>query len=113
MLVCVNQGARAAEPILANGCFAINVLEAQQQSVADVFAGRSDAEDRFEGLDWDTLETGAPVLHGIAGFDCELQSADLVGTHHVMIGSVRAVRVSEDGTPLIYGMRSYLRAEKA
>ncbi|WP_043919813.1 flavin reductase family protein [Jannaschia aquimarina] len=113
MLVCINRGATAADPILANGCFAINVLEAHQQDVADTFAGRTDAADRFADLPWEVLETGAPVLHGLAGFDCEVQSADLVGTHHVIIGAVRAVRVSEDGTPLIYGMRSYLRAERA
>ncbi|UWQ20301.1 flavin reductase family protein [Jannaschia sp. W003] len=113
MLVCINKGASVATPILGNGCFAINVLEAHQQDVADRFAGRTEAADRFEGVAWDALETGAPVLRGLAGFDCTLQSADLVGTHHVMIGAVRAVRVTEDGTPLIYGMRGYLRAERA
>ena len=113
MLVCVNEGARAARPILANGCFAINVLEAGQQAVADTFAGRTDAADRFTDLPWSVLETGAPVLNGLAGFDCTVQSADLVGTHHVIIGAVQAVRVAEAGSPLIYGMRSYLRAERA
>ena len=113
MLVCVNQGAGAAAPILRNGCFAINVLEAGQQGVADTFAGRTEAEDRFASLEWDRLETGAPVLRGLAGFDCEVQSADLVGTHHVVIGAVRAVRVAEAGSPLIYGMRSYLKTERA
>lgn len=113
MLVCVNRGASAAGPILRNGCFAINVLEAGQQALADTFAGRTDTADRFAGLDWDAIETGAPVLRGLAGFDCALQSADTVGTHHVLIGAVRAVRVSETGTPLIYGMRSYLRTERA
>ena len=113
MLVCVNQGARAADPILQNGCFAINVLEAGQQNVADTFAGRTGTADRFAHVAWDVMETGAPVLDGLAGFDCTVQSADLVGTHHVIIGAVRAVRVAEAGTPLIYGMRSYLRAERA
>ncbi|MEM9795849.1 MAG: flavin reductase family protein [Pseudomonadota bacterium] len=115
MLICVNSGASAAEPILRNGCFAINVLEACQQDIADRFAGRTELPggDRFAGIAWDVLETGAPVLRGLAGFDCAVQSADLVGTHHVLIGAVRAVRVEEEGTPLIYGMRSYLRAERA
>ena len=112
MLVCVNSGASAAGPILTNGCFAINVLAETQQGIADLFAGRTGVEDRFADLPWDVIETGAPVLRGLAGFDCSLQSAELVGTHHVMIGAVRAVRVSEDGAPLIYGMRSYLRAER-
>lgn len=115
MLVCVNKGASAAGPILQNGVFAINVLEAGQQSIADVFAGRTSATGaaRFDGLAFDRLQTGAPVLRGLAGFDCAVQAVDLIGTHHVIIGAVRAVRSSEDGTPLIYGMRSYLRAERA
>lgn len=113
MLVCVNRGASAAAPILANGCFAINVLLASQEDLADRFAGRVPVADRFEGVAFDTLSTGAPMLGGLAGFDCAVQSADLVGTHHVLIGSVRAVRVAEAGAPLIYGMRSYLRAHPA
>ena len=115
ILVCINKGASAAEPILANACFAVSVLQSEQSDVADVFAGRTGAtgDDRFATGTWTTMVTGAPVLDGLAGFDCEVQSAELVGTHHVIIGAVRAVRVSDDGAPLIYGMRSYLRAEKA
>ena len=113
MLVCVNKGASAAEPILANGCFAINVLRASQQPLADRFAGGVPKADRFDGVACEVLATGAPLLGGLAGFDCAVQSADLVGTHHVLIGAVRAVQVDEADTPLIYGMRSYLRAHPA
>ncbi len=115
ILVCVNKGASAAAPILTNGCFAVNVLDAGQQDIADIFAGRTDATgaDRFATIPWDVEATGSPLIAGLAGFDCEVQSADLVGSHHVIIGFVRAVRVAEEGSPLIYGMRGYLRAEKA
>jgi flavin reductase (DIM6/NTAB) family NADH-FMN oxidoreductase RutF len=115
MLICVNREASAAAPILANGCFAINVLDAGQQALADLFAGRSGPAGaaRFDGLAWDRLETGAPVLHGLAGFDCELLDVDPIGTHHVILGAVRAVRASDEGAPLIYGMRGYLKAQPA
>lgn len=115
MLVCINKGASAATPILTNGCFAVSVLDAAQQEIADIFAGRAEAPDgdRFAATPWDVLATGAPVLRGLAGFDCEVQSADLVGTHHVIIGAVKAVRASESGSPLIYGMRTYLKAARA
>ena len=114
MLVCVNRGASAAEPILRNGCFAINVLEASQEALAERFAGRAAVADRFDGVGTDRLATGAPLLRGgLAGFDCAVQSSELVGTHHVLIGAVRAVRVAETGTPLIYGMRSYLKTHPA
>ena len=113
MLVCVNKGATAAGPILSNGSFAINVLGADQQVLADRFAGRAGVADKFDGLAFDTMATGSPVLAGLAAFDCDVQSSDAVGTHLVLIGAVRAVRVSETGSPLIYGMRGYLRAERA
>lgn len=115
MLVCVNKDASAADPILRNGCFVINVLEASQQAIADTFAGRGGAQGaaRFDGLTLERLRTGAPALPGLAAFDCEIRAVDLIGTHHVIIGAVRAVRALDSGTPLIYGMRSYLRAERA
>ncbi|CTQ50608.1 flavin reductase family protein [Jannaschia donghaensis] len=115
ILICVNKGASASDPILSNGHFAVNVLGQHQQDVADVFASRAEAPggDRFAVGSWGTLATGAPVLEALASFDCDVQSAELVGTHHVIIGSVRAVQVSEDGTPLIYGMRAYLRTHPA
>ena len=115
MLVCVNGNASAAAPILENGCFAINVLSDAQQALADVFASRQPAPggDKFAGVQWQTGDTGAPLLPALASFDCRLQSAQLVGTHHVIIGAVQSVRMAAEGTPLIYGMRSYLRAEKA
>lgn len=113
MLVCINRDASATGPILANGCFAINVLESGQQDLADVFAGRAGVADRFEGITWRSGATGAPLLTALAVFDCELQSADIVGTHHVLIGAVRGVQAAETGSPLIYGMRGYLRAEPA
>jgi flavin reductase len=116
MLVCINEGASAAAPILENACFGVNVLGAEQQDVSDTFAGRTGPPggDRFARIRWTAGETGAPLITGaLAVFDCRLQSADLVGTHHVIIGAVQRVRVSETGTPLIYGMRRYLRAETA
>ncbi|WP_298431786.1 flavin reductase family protein [uncultured Jannaschia sp.] len=115
MLVCINGGSSAAEPILANGCFAINVMHDDQSDIADTFASRAPAPggDKFATIDWSVETTGAPMLDALAGFDCELQSAEKIGTHHVIIGRVRAVRVDEDGAPLLYGMRSYLRTERA
>lgn len=115
MLICVNRDASAAQPILENGRFAINVLEAHQQDIADLFAGRTETAGaaRFDDLAYDRMATGAPVLRGLASFDCEIQAVDPIGTHHVILGAVRAVRAAEEGTPLIYGMRSYLRAERA
>ncbi len=115
MLVCMNEAASALPPLLENGCFCINVLRTDQHGISDVFSGRKPApgDDRFNSATFETAATGAPCLaDAVVSFDCELVSAEKIGTHHVCIGAVRAVHVSSEGAPLLYGMRSYLRAEK-
>ncbi|MFO7921488.1 flavin reductase [Rhodobacteraceae bacterium W635] len=115
MLVCLNAAASVLPPLLENGCFCINVLGSDQQAVADIFAGRVDAPggDRFAAGRFTPGPTGAPVLQGaLVAFDCELVSAEKIDTHHVCIGAVRGVDVAPEGAPLLYGMRSYLRAAK-
>ena len=116
MLVCVNTTSSAAAQMMENKAFVINLLEASQQDVANVFASRLPAPggDKFNAVSHVPLKTGAPALDGaLASFDCTLSSAQLVGTHYVVIGSVVAVRLRDEGKPLVYGMRSYLRAEPA
>jgi len=44
-------------------------------------------------------------------FDCRRVSAEKLGTHHICIGAVEAVRIAPEGDPLLYGMRKYLRPE--
>jgi flavin reductase len=116
MLACINRASSAAEPILANGVFVINVLEAGQRDIADIFARRLPApgDDKFNAVRHAPMVTGAPAIEGaLVTFDCEILSAELVGTHYVLIGAVRAVDMQAQGVPLVYGMRSYLRAEPA
>jgi len=115
MLVCLNAASSVLPPLLDNGCFCINVLRSGQQQLADVFAGRVEPPERgrFAAARFSPGVTGAPMMaEALVAFDCTLVSADRIGTHHICIGAVRAVKVASDGTPLLYGMRSYLRAEK-
>jgi len=114
MLVCVHHQSETAAAILGNGCFCINVLRSDQQHIADIFSGRRPApgDDRFASAPFTAGPTGAPCLDDVlVSFDCALVSSDKIGTHHICIGAVRGVRVAAEGTPLLYGMRRYLRAE--
>ncbi|WP_071675003.1 flavin reductase family protein [Nioella nitratireducens] len=115
MLVCLNESASALAPLLENKCFCINVLANDQQLVSDVFSGRAPAPDgdKFAAAPFVPGATGAPRLtSALVSFDCRLVSAEKLGTHHICIGAVEEVHVAHDGSPLLYGMRSYLRAEK-
>lgn len=53
LLVCVNRNNLASKAIDQNGCFCVNVIETEQQPVAQVFAGQIKLEngDRFACAD--------------------------------------------------------------
>ncbi|MEM9582032.1 MAG: flavin reductase family protein [Pseudomonadota bacterium] len=109
LLVCLHHEATATAKILENRCFCVNALRQSQADIANVFASRAGVPsgDKFDIAEFAAIETGAPALvSALATFDCALQSHERIGTHHVMIGAVKAVQFAEDH-PLLYGMRDY------
>ena len=110
LLVCVHQLSPVAQKIIDNGVFCVNVLKDDQAYVSDTFAGRFKdvVDDKFECAEWTAMPSGAPrVIDPLVGFDCELNSSNLVGTHHVFFGEVTEIFVAEQGSPLIYANRAY------
>ncbi len=111
LLVCINHRSGAADALLANGVFCVNVLRDDQSGIADTFAGRSGVAggEKFSGAQWATELTGAPrVVDPLVAFDCRVLSVERVGTHFVVVGAVEAVFVTgAGGAPLIYANRSY------
>lgn len=110
LLVCVNTAARSAQALLANGVFCVNTLTADDQDLANIFAGRTELQgpDRFSKGEWDKLVTGAPVLTtSLVSFDCRLSDARVVATHHVIIGEIVNIRLGERKPALVYQGRLY------
>lgn len=110
LLICVHHQSHAADAILRNGVFCVNLLRDDQSAISDTFAGRTGARGaaRFDCARWITMATGAPrVIDPLAAFDCRLNSHSRVGTHHVFFGEVEDVFVGAHGTPLIYSKRAY------
>ncbi|MDG1531185.1 MAG: LysR substrate-binding domain-containing protein [Paracoccaceae bacterium] len=110
LLVCVHHLSPAADLILENGVFCVNVLRDDQGYISDTFAGRfkDQVGDKFECTDWVNMSTGSPrVADPLVGFDCRVKSSEKVGTHYVFIGEVEDLYVRENGSPLIYANRAY------
>ncbi|TMJ39029.1 MAG: hypothetical protein E6G87_05215 [Alphaproteobacteria bacterium] len=110
LLVCVHELSSAAQAIIANGIFCVNILRDDQSFISDCFAGRARTPDgnKFSCTSWTTLATGAPrVADVLAAFDCRILSAQKIGTHHVIIGSVEEIFALDHGSPLIYANRAY------
>jgi flavin reductase (DIM6/NTAB) family NADH-FMN oxidoreductase RutF len=105
VIVCVNRGASAWPTIDAAGRFAINVLAARHQWIADRFAGRGGfkGDARFHEGEWGPLATGAPTLDGaLAVLDCETEEAIERHSHTILIGRIKAIRHAQEEGALLY-----------
>lgn len=115
LLVCVHHLSPAAQKILDNGVFCVNVLRDDQGYISDTFAGRfkHQVKDKFSCADWTPMASGAPrVIDPLVGFDCTVTSSDLIGTHYVFFGEVSDLYVSKKGSPLLYANRAYGAAQR-
>ncbi len=113
LLLCSHELSEATPATLGNGAFCLNVLEAGQQQLSELFAGLSpDAPaDKFELGHWTSLKTGAPVLEGgLAVFDCRVDAVLKEGTHQIFVGQVVATRTGK-GLPLVYSHRAYAKPD--
>lgn len=113
LLVCINRQSAAAAAILQNRAFCANLLAETQMDLANLFAGRSatDRAERFDRVTWEAGALGQPLLAGAtATFECQLATALLWETHHIIVGRVVSVRLSDNASALLYGQRAYRRA---
>jgi 3-hydroxy-9,10-secoandrosta-1,3,5(10)-triene-9,17-dione monooxygenase reductase component len=85
--------------------FAVNILAADQQDLAQRFSMHS--ADKFSGLPTDTGLGGGLLLPGcVAQFQCRNKSQYPEGDHTILIGEVLQFACS-DKSPLIYHNRQY------
>lgn len=107
VLVCGDKAANTTPLIAEGGVFAANVLAASQAALSNKFASKKDEWRRFDGLEWGTLATGAPILPGVlAALDCRLVATHDAGDHLIFVGSVEAIVASEQ-PPLVYFEAAY------
>jgi 3-hydroxy-9,10-secoandrosta-1,3,5(10)-triene-9,17-dione monooxygenase reductase component len=98
--------------IRETGHFGVNILAADQEDVCRVFASK--APDKFAGLGWKPMASGAPRLHDVlAWIDCEIDEVYDVGDHDLCVGKVieLAVDIEHEHGPLVFYRGGYGRFE--
>ncbi len=87
--------------------YAINVLTAQQQALAEQFARRD--IDRWAGVDYRLGSSGTPLLANVAAsFECFNRSRHAEGDHVIFVGEVEHCTHYAECSPLVYhGGRFY------
>lgn len=102
LLVCVNQAASLHAPLLASRRFCVNILQAWQSPLAQVF-GSAAIRDRFTHGAWLCDDRALPYLADAqTNVFCDVDGVHAYGTHTVVIGRVYGVGVHAPIHPLLY-----------
>jgi flavin reductase (DIM6/NTAB) family NADH-FMN oxidoreductase RutF len=105
----ISRSSETHAAIVASHSFAVSVLSAEQQAVAECFAQSTTAAklQRFCDAPWHEAETGSPIIDGaIAFFDCRITAAHPGGDHTIFVGEIVAAGYDEGAEPLLwYGSR--------
>lgn len=109
VLFCLNKDSEGCEEFKASECFAINMLSSEQAELSNRFANsKLKPNERFEGLNTSTAQTGAPLLENTLGwFDCKLFQHYEAGDHIIFIGEVVDMHRSESEEPILYFAGKY------
>jgi flavin reductase (DIM6/NTAB) family NADH-FMN oxidoreductase RutF len=87
--------------------FAVNVLGASQQALANKFAKSS--EDKFAGVEWTPGLGNAPLLaENVANFQCRAVNRYYGGDHVIFLGAVEAYSYNRR-EPLLFARGGYGR----
>ncbi|WP_106640846.1 flavin reductase family protein [Allosphingosinicella vermicomposti] len=110
LLVCINRATALHNSLEDVSHFGVNVLHADQQHLAAMFADREQKNLRFaEG--WELDCTRPPRLEAAqASLLCRRIDHHPFGTHSIFIGVVEHVEVRDDIDPLLYLNGQYGRA---
>ena len=107
VLICVDHKSQSYPALKDRGCFAVNILSADQQAVSRRFA--STRLDKFDEVPHTISDLGLPLIQGaIAQLECTTVSVHVEGDHTIFVGRVERAR-AETGEPLMYFRGQYDR----
>ena len=111
VLVCFDNASRTLPVVADTARFAVNVLSAEQEELALVFASKRVARDKFGAVTHEIVH-GVPILEGVlAWLACDLVSLHPHGDHTVGIGRVTEMDADEEGEPLVFFRGGFARLE--
>jgi flavin reductase (DIM6/NTAB) family NADH-FMN oxidoreductase RutF len=108
LLVCVARTSRTLSALQHTQRFVVNFIESGFEEICTLFASR--AEDKFEGLAWDSSHGGLPYLpeHTVAWAECEVEREIEAGDHVIFIGRIEAGEAHPaQKQPVVYFRREY------
>ena len=108
LLVCLNRGASVWPVFNDNRTLCVNTLNAGQESLSNLFGGKTPMAERFAAARWQTGDTGCPRLDdALASFDCRISQVVSVGTHDILFCEIVAITRHPVPQGLVWFDRGY------
>ncbi|MCE8442541.1 flavin reductase family protein [Rhodovulum sulfidophilum] len=108
LLVSIAASARLSSLIRARGGFSFAMLQADQPTVAEAFAGKVPRDRRFEHGTWEAWPSGHPRLRGaMVAMDCSLAGEIETEDHVLFVGRPQAIDLAETRQPLVWHHRRF------
>ena len=113
IIISLQTASRTHELVSRAGAFGVTILSGGQRKISEQFSGRLfDAVDRFDGLETETLQTGAPLIKGgLAYLDCRVTQSIPAGMNTLFLAEVVAARGYDHRQPLVYHDRKYRKLQ--
>ncbi len=109
--IVVSRQTAMHELLRESGGFAVSILTASQESLAQHFARGIPPIAMWHGIAVQAGAPGAPLLEGALGWlECRLRDELAVGTHTLFVGEVLRVELGEDAPALQRSRGEYLSA---
>jgi len=108
ILWSLGRHAHSLKAYLSTDHFAVNVLREGQEDVSTRFAKA--LGNKWEGIDYETWETGCPILpNALAVFECRIAHTYVGGDHVIFVGEVINADFDRSGRPLLFYQGAYAR----
>src|SRR5579871_1789049 len=110
VVISVARNSSSYPLIRQHGLFGLNVLAADQQGIADRFAGRGGikGEARYEGAHWRVTEIGVSLLEeALASAECLVEEIIERHSHALIISEPASISASAHSGALLYWRSSY------
>jgi flavin reductase (DIM6/NTAB) family NADH-FMN oxidoreductase RutF len=113
VVISLQTASRTHDVVARAGAFGVTILAANQEQLSERFSRRHvSMDDRLDGLETETLVTGAPLIKGsLAYLDCRVTQGIPCGMNTLFIAEVVAVRGDDHDAPLVYHDRTYHRLQ--
>jgi flavin reductase (DIM6/NTAB) family NADH-FMN oxidoreductase RutF len=108
ILISISKDANSYMDFVSCDSFNVQLLAANQESIAERFAKKIKHEEKFSGLKYTCDSKRNPVIDGtIANLECSKFQVIDAGDHSLILGRVENANVLRDLQPLIYHERAF------